>query len=94
MAVKNKSIFAVAGLGLALIAGCSRAPASRGGGPVPVLAAAAAAMNVPVLIDPPPVGHVTPVSTVTIHSQIGGIISEVHFKGRLGGEIERFAFHD
>jgi multidrug efflux system membrane fusion protein len=35
---------------------------------------------VPVQIDPPPVGHVMPYSTVTVHSQIGGIISEVHFK--------------
>ena len=29
---------------------------------------------------PQPVGHVTPYSTVTVHSQIGGILSEVHFK--------------
>jgi multidrug efflux system membrane fusion protein len=46
----------------------------------PVLVARAFETNVPVQIDPPPVGHVTPVSTVAIHSQIGGIISQVHFK--------------
>jgi membrane fusion protein, multidrug efflux system len=46
----------------------------------PVLVAKAVATNVPVQIDPPPVGHVTPISTVTIHSQIGGLINAVHFK--------------
>jgi len=30
----------------------------------------AIATNVPVLIDPPPVGHVTPVSSVTIRPQL------------------------
>ena len=38
------------------------------------------ATNVPVQIDPPPVGHVMPISTVTVHSQIGGIIRQVNFK--------------
>jgi membrane fusion protein, multidrug efflux system len=52
----------------------------------PVLVAQAFETNVPVQIDPPPVGHVTPVSTVTIHSQIGGIINEVHFKE--GSEVK------
>ena len=47
---------------------------------MPVLAVTAVATNVPVQIDPPPVGHVTPISTVTVHSQIGGLISAVHFK--------------
>jgi multidrug efflux system membrane fusion protein len=45
-----------------------------------VLVAKVFATNVPVQIDPPPVGHVMPVSTVTVHSQIGGIINTVHFK--------------
>jgi multidrug efflux system membrane fusion protein len=53
---------------------------------VPVLVAQAIQTNVPVQIDPPPVGHVMPVSTVTIHSQIGGIISQVHFKE--GSEVK------
>ena len=51
-----------------------------------MLVAKAVETNVPVQIDPPPVGHVTPVSTVTIHSQIGGIISQVHFKE--GSEVK------
>ncbi len=70
---------------LALGGGCTRAPV-HGTASVPVLAATAVTTNVPVLIDPPPVGHVTPVSTVTIHSQIGGLISAVHFKE--GSEVK------
>jgi hypothetical protein len=54
---------------------------------VPVLVAKAVATNVPVQIDPPPVGHVMAISTVTVHSQIGGIISEVHFKE--GQEVKK-----
>jgi multidrug efflux system membrane fusion protein len=52
----------------------------------PVTVATAVETNVPVQIDPPPVGHVTPVSTVTIHSQVGGLISAVHFKE--GSEVK------
>jgi multidrug efflux system membrane fusion protein len=63
-----------------LVAGCSRGKPAAVPAGAPVLVAKAIATNVPVQIDPPPVGHVTPVSTVTIHSQIGGIISAVHFK--------------
>jgi multidrug efflux system membrane fusion protein len=40
-----------------------------------------------VRIQPEPVGHVLPVSTVTIHSQIQGMISEVHFKE--GQEVKK-----
>jgi len=65
---------------LALAAGCSPGNPPKTGAAVPVLAAQAVTTNVPVQIDPPPVGHVTPVSTVTVHSQIGGLISAVHFK--------------
>ena len=50
--------------------------------------------NVPVQIDPPPVGHVMPYSTVTVHSQIGGIISEVHFQEGQEVKRRRFAVHD
>jgi multidrug efflux system membrane fusion protein len=61
--------------------GCSRGGGkATGGAGVPVLVAQAFTTNVPVQIDPPPVGHVVPYSTVTVHSQIGGIISEVYFK--------------
>lgn len=34
----------------------------------------------PVLIDPPPLGHVMPVSSVTIRPQVGGVISTVNFQ--------------
>jgi multidrug efflux system membrane fusion protein len=65
----------------ALVAGgCSRGTKPSGGGGAPVLVARAMTTNLPVQINPPPVGHVMPYSTVTVHSQIGGIISEVHFK--------------
>jgi multidrug efflux system membrane fusion protein len=60
--------------------GCSRQAVKPGAGVAPVLVATAVTTNVPVQIDPPPVGHVVPYSTVTVHSQMGGIISEVHFK--------------
>ena len=64
-----------------LTGGCSPgATSGRGNAGVPVLAAEAVETNVPVQIQPPPVGHVTPISTVTVHSQVGGIISQVNFK--------------
>ena len=69
-----------------LVAGCSGKKNIAPAGP-PVLVAKATETNVPVQIDPPPVGHVMPVSTVTIHSQIGGIISEVHFQE--GQEVKK-----
>lgn len=53
---------------------------------VPVLVARSFETNVPVQVDPPPVGHVMAYSTVTVHSQIGGIISQVHFKE--GAEVK------
>jgi multidrug efflux system membrane fusion protein len=68
-----------------LASGCSGKKTNAPAG-APVLVAKAVETNVPVQIDPPPVGHVMPVSTVTIHSQIGGIISEVHFKE--GSEVK------
>ncbi len=64
---------------LLVAAGCSR-HASPPLMEVPVLVAQATVTNVPVLIDPPPVGHVTACSTVTVHSQIQGLISAIHFK--------------
>jgi membrane fusion protein, multidrug efflux system len=60
--------------------GCSRGKNNAGGAGVPVLIARAVETNLPVRIDPPPVGHVMPYSTVTIHSQIQGMISEIHFQ--------------
>jgi membrane fusion protein, multidrug efflux system len=65
---------------LAPAAGCSRQSAIKAGAAVPVLTAKAVEKNMPVLIDPPPVGHVLPISTVTIRPQIGGLISAVNFQ--------------
>lgn len=77
--MKEKFLLPVVLAGLAL-AGCSRGVAPKPAAVFPVLVAHAVVTNVPVLIDPPPVGHVTPCSTVTVHSQIQGLISEVHFQ--------------
>ncbi len=74
--------FPVLPAALLLLAGCS--PDRSGGAKkitdVPVLVAMAVAKNIPVLIDPPPVGHVTPISSVTIRPQVGGVISAVNFQ--------------
>jgi multidrug efflux system membrane fusion protein len=77
---------AVVALVAAILAcGCSGKKPSAPSG-APVLVAKAAETNVPVEIDPPPVGHVTAISMATVHSQIGGIISEVNFKE--GSEVK------
>src|ERR1700690_2237636 len=75
-------------VGAMLAGGCSRSTNNDllGTG-APVLVAQAVETNLPVQIDPPPVGHVMPYSTVTIHSQIQGMISEVHFQE--GQEVKR-----
>ncbi len=84
--MKNPFRIFHAGVAAALLAaavlagGCSHGGGAKTVAGVPVLVAQAIETNLPVQIDPPPVGHVLPISTVTIHSQIGGIISEVHFK--------------
>jgi multidrug efflux system membrane fusion protein len=84
--MKNPILILVLALAAVMLAGgCSRASKKETAG-APVLVAKAVATNVPVQIDPPPVGHVMPVSTVAIHSQIGGIISEIHFKE--GSEVK------
>jgi len=69
-------------MAVALLAagGCSRAPAAKRNAAVPVLTAKATVANIPVLIDPPPVGHITPISSVTIRPQVGGVISKVNFR--------------
>jgi len=68
-----------------VFSGCSR-HAARTPAAVPVLTAKAIETNLPVLIDPPPVGHVTPISSVTIRPQVGGKISKVNF--REGQEVK------
>ena len=71
-----------------LVNGCS-GDAKKGAGDAgaPVLVAPAVETNVPVLIDPPPVGHVMPYSTVTIRPQVGGILNQVHFQE--GQEVKK-----
>jgi len=71
-----------------MVTGCSGgARKSAGSTGAPVLVAPAAATNVPVQINPPPVGHVMPYSTVTIRPQVGGLISRVHFQE--GQEVKK-----
>jgi multidrug efflux system membrane fusion protein len=72
-------------LAAAMLAGCSGGAKKSAAGP-PVLVAQAFTTNVPVLIDPPPVGHVVPYSSVTIRPQIGGILQQVHFQE--GAEVK------
>ena len=70
-----------------VLAGCSRSNPAKGGAAMPVLTAKAVEKNVPVQIEPPPVGHVLPVLSVTIRPQIGGILNEVHFQE--GQEVQK-----
>jgi multidrug efflux system membrane fusion protein len=87
--MKNSTLIStLAVVATMLVNGCSGgAKKGAGGAGAPVLVAQAVETNVPVQIDPPPVGHVMPYSTVTIHSQIQGMISEVHF--REGQEVKK-----
>jgi len=62
-----------------LSSGCSARkapPAAR----APVIVAIATVTNLPMQIQPPPVGHVAAYSTVTVRSQIQGTLSRVYFK--------------
>jgi multidrug efflux system membrane fusion protein len=81
--LETKSVLVLASLTLvvAMLAnGCSRGKSNAGGAGVPVLVARAVETNLPVQIQPPPVGHVMAYSTVMIRPQIGGILEQVHFK--------------
>jgi multidrug efflux system membrane fusion protein len=66
-------------LAAALLTGGCSGGAKKAASAAPVLVARAFTTNVPVQIDPQPVGHAMAYSTVTIHSQIGGILEKVHF---------------
>ena len=80
--MKNSTLIPVLAMATAmLVNGCSGgAKKGAGGAGAPVLVAQVVETNVPVLINPPPVGHVLPYSTVTIRPQVGGVISQVHFQ--------------
>jgi multidrug efflux system membrane fusion protein len=69
-----------------LVNGCSGGPPEGTGGGAPVLVAQAVVTNVPVQINPPPVGHVLPYSTVTIRPQVGGLLQKIHFQE--GAEVK------
>ena len=71
----------------ALMGGCSRGDTKPGAAGTPVLTATVICTRVPVRIDPPPVGHVMPYSTVTLRPQVGGVIRSVHFKE--GQEVKK-----
>jgi multidrug efflux system membrane fusion protein len=86
--MKNSTLIpALAVVAAMLVNGCSRSASKGAGAGAPVLVAQAVETNVPVLINPPPVGHVMPCSTVTIRPQIGGVISQVHFQE--GQEVKK-----
>jgi membrane fusion protein, multidrug efflux system len=71
---------------LAVFSGCSRAPAkATKGAVVPVLAATALEKDVPVQVRA--IGNVTPISRVTVRSQLTGQLQGVHFKE--GQEVRR-----
>ncbi|MGA2852807.1 MAG: efflux RND transporter periplasmic adaptor subunit [Verrucomicrobiota bacterium] len=69
-----------------LASGCSGG-AKKVAGAASVLVARAFTTNVPVQIDPPPLGHAMAYSTVTVRPQVGGILQEVHFKE--GQEVKK-----
>jgi multidrug efflux system membrane fusion protein len=94
--MKNSTLIPVLAMGAAmLVNGCSGgAKKGAGGAGAPVLVAQAVATNVPVLINPPPVGHVMPYTTVTVRPQVGGVISQVHFQEGQAVRKRRSAVHD
>ncbi len=73
-------IIAAALAGAMLTNGCTPGKPTQPAATAPVLVAQASTTNVPIRIDPPPVGHVMPFSSVTIRPQIGGAISKISFQ--------------
>lgn len=60
--------------------GCSPGKTAKGLPSVPVLVATAIETNVTIQIQPEPVGHVMPYSTVAVRSQITGTLDQIHFQ--------------
>jgi multidrug efflux system membrane fusion protein len=87
VAVKSAFLWPLVGLLVVLLEGCSRENETPVSPPVPVLTAHAALKNIPVQISPAPVGHVTPVLSVTVRPQINGIIGAVNFQE--GQEVKK-----
>lgn len=80
-----RKIFPALAIVLAIIfAGCSK---KNNAPPVAtVLVAKSFATNVPVEIQPQPVGHVVAFSSVAVRPQIGGVLQQIHFKE--GAEVK------
>ncbi len=85
--MKIKFFLSITALALVLAAGCSRAPAAKTPPPVPVFTAKATTQTLPVRIEPPPIGHVLPILSVTVRPQISGLISAVNFQE--GQEVKK-----
>jgi len=64
--------------------GCSKP--ERPATVAPVLVAKSFTTNVPVDIQPQPVGHVVPFSSVAVRPQIGGVLQHIHFQE--GSEVK------
>jgi multidrug efflux system membrane fusion protein len=79
--------FCAFALAAAILTGGCSGGAKPGAGAAPVLVAQAIQTNLPVQIQPEPVGHVMPYSTVTVRPQIGGVLQQVHFKE--GAEVKK-----
>ena len=52
----------------------------------PVLVAQASTTNVPVQIEPPPVGHVVAYKSLAVHPQVGGVLQRIYFNE--GAEVK------
>jgi multidrug efflux system membrane fusion protein len=80
LCIFNAGFLAATLMAAGLAAGCSPGKSTKAAAGVPVLVAQAVMTNLPVRIDPPPVGHVMPYSSVTIRPQTGGVISKISFQ--------------
>jgi len=80
-----KTILPAIVLAAVIAAGCSKKNSPPPG--APVLVAKSFVTNVPVEIQPQPVGHVVAFSSVSVRPQIGGVLQRVHFKE--GAEVNR-----
>jgi multidrug efflux system membrane fusion protein len=84
--MKKIILLSASALAAALLAGGCSGDAKKSAPAAPVLVARAFATNVPVQIEPAPVGHVVAYSSVTIRPQIGGVLQKVHFQE--GAEVK------
>jgi multidrug efflux system membrane fusion protein len=83
-----KKIFSPTTFALAavLAGGCSPRQAPRPNASAPVVVAKASTTNVPVRIEPPPVGHVVAYKSLAVHPQVGGVLQRIYFNE--GAEVK------